>query len=66
MMAFNCHRTLNARLLGERRINRLRLADQLRLLNVAAHADALRGGRLLFDFFPEEEAEEALPRERSR
>ncbi len=40
------HGALNARLLGERGIDRLNFADQVGLLDVAAHADTLRSGRL--------------------
>ena len=58
MMAFKSHYARNARLLGQRRIDRLRLADQIGLLHVAAHADALRG----HGFFSRPEAEvEAEP-----
>src|SRR6185369_10142631 len=42
------HHTRNARLLGERRVDRLGLADQLGLLDVAADRDAF-GGNRLFD-----------------
>ena len=40
------HHALNARLLGQRRIHRGDLADQVGLLHVAADADALTAWRL--------------------
>jgi hypothetical protein len=43
------HDTLNARLLCQRRIDRLRLPDQVRLLHLAAHADALHHLLLLLN-----------------
>ena len=61
MMAVKLHHALNARLLGKRRIDRLRLADQFGLLHVAADADALRGDRLRL-FLDRAEAEAEAPR----
>src|SRR6476646_1169388 len=46
---FESYHTLNARLLGQRRIDRLRLPDQVGLLHLAAYTDALHGWLLLLD-----------------